>query len=111
MLQAEREKVEGSVAELRAYHAPRRVSMQSVRISSRRGSNASNASDTYRVGSVDSAGGGPADRVLRAELRAEQERCAQLEQKLKLQQGAQSTSKAAKSAPADASKSSACVLL
>ena len=90
VLQAEREKVESSVLELRAYHAPRRstrmlVSAAERRRASMRGSMGSLGSSVGSLGSAGSWGssaegaGSPSERALCAELERERERCAMLE--------------------------------
>jgi len=90
VLQAEREKVESSVLELRAYHAPRRstrmlVSAAERRRASMRGSVGSLGSSVGSLGSAGSwgssaeGGGSPSERALCAELERERERCAMLE--------------------------------
>ena len=86
VLQAEREKVESSVLELRAYHAPRRstrmlVSAAERRRASMRGSVGSLGSSVGSLGSAGSwgsnaeGGGSPSERALCAELERERERC------------------------------------
>ena len=94
VLQAEREKVESSVLELRAYHAPRRstrmlLSAAERRRASMRGSVGSLGSSVGSLGSVGSwgssaEGASPSERALRAELERERERCAMLKQQLNL---------------------------
>ena len=82
VLQAEREKVESSVLELRAYHAPRRSTRMLVSAAERR--RASMRGSMGSLGSVGSwgssaEGASPSERALRAELERERERCAMLE--------------------------------
>ena len=111
MLQAERERVERAVQELRAYHAPRATLRLSLAFSGKRSSTAARTSYASST-----EGDSQTDLRLRAELAKEREVRFGLEKKLaKLQsdrkRGASSSGSGDAGTDAAPAKSQACTLL